>query len=143
MLGVSLDEDGFFHEANAKVRPMDFETGGMFLCGLCQSPKSIEESISQARGAAMRAAVMLGKQRLHGQPAVPFVNPRLCFACGQCVEACPYGALVADEETGITQVLPLLCQGCGACAVACPSGAIQQRVFEKTQLLAMLDAALG
>jgi heterodisulfide reductase subunit A len=114
----------------------------MYLCGLCQSPKNIEESISQAKGAAARAAVMLAKQRLEGQPAVPFVNPRLCIACGRCIETCPYGALLADEETGITQVVPLLCEGCGACTVACPSGAIQQRVFEKTQLMAMLDMAL-
>jgi heterodisulfide reductase subunit A len=142
LLGVPLDEDGFFQEADTKVRPMDFETIGTYLCGLCHSPKNVEESISQARGAAARAAVMLAKQRLEGQPAIPFVNPRLCIACGRCVETCPYHALVADEETGITQVLPLLCQGCGACTVACPSGAIQQRVFEKPQMLAMLDAAL-
>jgi heterodisulfide reductase subunit A len=142
LLGVPLDEDGFFEEANTKVRPMDFETVGMYLCGLCHSPKNIEESISQARGAAMRAAVMLAKQRLEGQPAVPFVNPRLCIACGLCIDTCPFEALVADEETGITEITPLLCQGCGACTVACPSGAIQQRVFEKTQLMAMLDVAL-
>jgi heterodisulfide reductase subunit A len=142
ILGVPLDEDGFFEEANTKVRPMDFESVGMYLCGLCQSPKNIEESISQAKGAAARAAVILAKQRLEGQPAVPFVNPRLCIACGRCIETCPYGALIADEETGITQVVPLLCQGCGACTVACPSGAIQQRVFEKAQLMAMLDMAL-
>jgi heterodisulfide reductase subunit A len=90
----------------------------------------------------MRAGVMLAKQRLDGQPAVPFVNPRLCIACGLCIETCPYSALVADEETGITQVIPVLCEGCGVCSVACPSGAIQQRVFEKTQLMAMLDVAL-
>jgi heterodisulfide reductase subunit A len=143
LLDVPLDEDGFFEEANPKVRPMDFEAVGLYLCGLCQGPKNIGESISQARGAAMRAAVMLARQRLEGQPAVPFVNPRLCIACGRCIETCPYGALIADEETGITEVLPLLCQGCGACTVACPSGAIQQRVFEKRQLMAMLDAALG
>jgi len=142
LLGVPLDEDGFFEEANIKVRPMDFEAVGMYLCGLSQGPKNIEESIAQARGAAARAAVMLAKSRLEGQPAVPFVNPRLCIACGRCIETCPFGALVADEETGITEVVPLLCQGCGACSVACPSGAIQQRVFEKTQLMAVLDAAL-
>jgi heterodisulfide reductase subunit A len=142
LLDVPVDEDGFFEEANSKVRPMDFEAVGMYLCGLCQGPKNIEESISQGKGAAARAAVMLAKQRLEGQPAVPFVNPRLCIACGRCIETCPYGALIADEETGITEVIPLLCQGCGACTVACPSGAIQQRVFEKTQLMAMLDAAL-
>jgi heterodisulfide reductase subunit A len=142
VLGVPLDEDGFFEEANTKVRPMDFEAVGLYLCGLCHSPKSIEESTSQARGAAMRAAVMLAKQRLEGQPAVPFINPRLCIACERCIDTCPFGALVADEETGIAELVPFLCQGCSVCTVACPSGAIQQRVFEKTQLMAVLDAAL-
>ena len=61
----------------------------------------------------MRAAVMLFKQRLHGQPVVPFVNPRLCIACGRCIETCPYEALTAAEETGIAQLVPLLCEGCG------------------------------
>ncbi len=142
LLDVPLDEDGFFQEANTKVRPMDFETLGMYLCGLCHAPKSIEESIAQARGAAMRAAVFLSRESLRGQPAVPYVNPRLCVACGRCIETCPYGALVADEETGIPQVIPVLCEGCGVCSVSCPSGAVQQHVFEKPQLLAMLDAAL-
>ncbi len=142
LLDVPLDEDGFFQEANTKVRPMDFEALGMYLCGLCHAPKSIEESIAQARGAAMRAAVFLSRESLQGQPAVPYVNPRLCVACGRCIETCPYGALFADEETGIPQVIPVLCEGCGVCTVSCPSGAIQQHVFEKPQLLAMLDAAL-
>ncbi len=142
LLDVPLDEDGFFQEANTKVRPMDFEALGMYLCGLCHAPKTIEESIAQAKGAAMRAAVFLSRKSLQGQPAVPYVNPRLCVACGRCIETCPYGALVADEETGIAQVIPVLCEGCGVCSVACPSGAIQQYVFEKPQLLAMLDAAL-
>jgi heterodisulfide reductase subunit A len=142
LLDVPLDEDGFFQEANTKVRPMDFEALGMYLCGLCHAPKTIEESIAQARGAAMRAAVFLCRESIQGQPAVPYVNPRLCVACGRCIETCPYGALLADEETGIPQVIPVLCEGCGVCSVSCPSGAIQQHVFEKPQLLAMLDAAL-
>jgi heterodisulfide reductase subunit A len=143
LLGVPLDEDGFFEEANTKVRPMDFEAVGVYLCGLAHGPKNIEESIAQARGAAGRAAVMLAKSRLVGQAAVPFVNPRLCIACERCIETCPYGALVMDEETGVAEVISLLCQGCGACTAACPSGAIQQRVFEKSQLMAMLDEALN
>jgi heterodisulfide reductase subunit A len=142
LLVVPLDEDGFFQEANTKVRPMDFEPLGMYLCGLCHAPKSIEESIAQARGAAMRAAVFLSRESLQGQPAIPYVNQRLCVACGRCIETCRYGALFADEETGIPQVIPVLCEGCGVCSVSCPSGAIQQHVFEKPQLLAMLDAAL-
>ncbi|MCW4021185.1 MAG: FAD-dependent oxidoreductase, partial [Candidatus Bathyarchaeota archaeon] len=43
MLKVPLTKDGFFLEAHMKLRPVDFATEGVFLCGLAHSPKLIEE----------------------------------------------------------------------------------------------------
>ncbi|MBU2600524.1 hypothetical protein KJ849_08125 [bacterium] len=54
-LKVPLNQDGFFLEAHAKLRPVDFATDGIFLCGLAHCPKSIHESISQANAAASHA----------------------------------------------------------------------------------------
>jgi len=45
MLKVPLNADGFFVEAHLKLRPVDFTTEGIFLCGLAHSPKLIDESI--------------------------------------------------------------------------------------------------
>ncbi|MFZ0483959.1 MAG: FAD-dependent oxidoreductase, partial [Desulfobacterales bacterium] len=45
---VSVNADGFFAEAHVKLRPVDFATDGVFVCGLAHAPKPIDESITQA-----------------------------------------------------------------------------------------------
>ncbi len=142
ILKVPLTQDRFFLEAHAKLRPLDFAADGIFLCGLAHSPKSLEEVIAQAQGAAIRAATLLSQERLEAQAIVAQVNPRLCKGCGLCVAVCPYEARVLNEETHVAEVIEVLCQGCGACAVACPSGATQHLGFEKIQIYAMIDEAL-
>ena len=142
LLKVPLNEDGFFLEAHVKLRPLDFAAEGVYLCGLAHSPRFIDEAMAQARGAAMRAASLLSKRELESQPLVAEVNPRLCAACGVCVEVCPYGARVLDGDAPYAQVIEVLCQGCGACVVACPNKASQQRGFTPAQVLGMADMAL-
>ena len=142
ILGVPLDADGFFQEANPKVRPMDFERAGIFLCGLAQAPRFIDETIVQADGAALRAAILLSKERLESRTMIAMVNERLCSACELCVEACPYDARSMDPERGVAVVDPILCQGCGVCVMVCPNGASQQNTFEMRQVMAMLDATI-
>jgi heterodisulfide reductase subunit A-like polyferredoxin len=142
MLKVPLTQERFFLEAHVKLRPLDFAADGIYLCGLAHSPKPIEDAISQAQGAAIRAATILSKEQLEGQAIIARVNSRLCKGCGLCVEICPYDARILNEETRIAEVIEVLCQGCGACAVACPSGATEHLGFEKIQIYAMIDEAL-
>ncbi len=99
--------------------------------------------MAQANAAAVRAGALLGRKQLQSAAIIAAVNPRLCSACGICVEVCPYSARVIDEETGHAQVLEVLCQGCGACVAACPNGASYQRGFEFKQIFSMVDAALS
>jgi heterodisulfide reductase subunit A len=141
-VGVELNSDGFFQEANPKSAPLDSVDRGKFFCGLCHSPNHIEDSISQANGAAIRAAALLGKKRVEYKPYLAYVIERLCCGCGLCITTCPYGARVLNEETWKAQVLEDLCQGCGNCVIACPNGASQQLNYEKATVLATLDAAL-
>ncbi|AEF93696.1 Glutamate synthase (NADPH) [Desulfotomaculum nigrificans CO-1-SRB] len=140
---VPLNADGFFLEAHMKLRPVDFAADGLYLCGLAHGPKNITETIAQANAAAVRAVTLLSKGQLESLGITAEVDTELCKGCGICVEACAYGARVLDERRGVALVREVLCQGCGACVAACPSGATQQRGFEKQQLLAMMDAALG
>jgi heterodisulfide reductase subunit A-like polyferredoxin len=141
LLKVPLNEAGFFLEAHVKLRPVDFAADGIFLAGLAHSPRAIEETIAQAQAAAVRAAALLSKGTLEATPIIASVNPKLCAACGLCVEICPYGARVLEPDMKYAQVIEVLCQGCGACVAACPNKASQLKGFEFTQIFDMLEAA--
>jgi heterodisulfide reductase subunit A-like polyferredoxin len=143
LLKVPLTQDGFFLEAHAKLRPLDFAADGIFLAGLAHSPRTLEESIAQAQGAAIRAVALLSQGQREAVPIVATVNERLCAGCGLCVAVCPYGARSIDEETNVAQVNAALCQGCGGCVTACPNGATQQKAFEYPQVFSMIEEAIG
>jgi heterodisulfide reductase subunit A-like polyferredoxin len=142
LLKLPLTKDGFFLEAHVKLRPVDFAAEGIYLCGLAHSPRSIDETLMQAQAASVKAVALLSKSELEATPIIATVNPRLCAACGVCVEICPFGARRLEPGDASAQVVEVLCQGCGACVVACPNKASQQRGFEFEQVLGMLEAAL-
>jgi heterodisulfide reductase subunit A-like polyferredoxin len=145
MYKLSLNEDGFFMEAHAKLRPVEFASEGTFLAGMAHYPKPIEESIAQAKAAASRASVVLSKETLSVEGVVSHVNEHYCIGCGMCGDACPYGAIgLVDLETGgqVSRVQPALCKGCGACAVACPTGAAAVFHYDDEEVLSMVEAAL-
>lgn len=139
---VATNQDGFFMEAHAKLRPVDFSSAGIFVCGLAHSPKLIEGTISQAKAAASRAITVLVKDEVMAEGIVSSVNEDICAGCGICELLCPYAAIKVDIETRVARVNEILCQGCGACAAACPSGAVQQRGFMREQMLSMTGAFL-
>ena len=140
---VPLNEDGFFVEAHVKLRPVDFATEGVFVCGLVHAPKLIEESIAQAKAAASRATTILAKDTIMAEGIVASVNEDICSGCGTCQALCPYGAITIDREDKVAKVNEALCKGCGTCCSACPSGAVQQRGFRRDQISSMIGAALG
>ncbi|MFB0522831.1 MAG: FAD-dependent oxidoreductase [Candidatus Bathyarchaeia archaeon] len=144
LLKVPLNADGFFLEAHMKLRPVDFATDGVFLCGLAHWPKSIEESISQACAAAARAITILSKEKLEVEGAIANVDETLCSGCRICESICEYGAIEMREEDGKRRahVLEALCKGCGTCGSSCPVGAISMLHFTDDQILAQVRATL-
>ena len=101
MLKVPLNADGFYVEAHMKLRPVDFTTEGIFLCGLAHSPKFIDENISQARAAAARAATVLSKTHLDVSAQVSYVDQQKCISCMTCVNVCPvFGAVLQQGRQG-------------------------------------------
>jgi heterodisulfide reductase subunit A len=148
MLKVPLEQNGFFLEAHAKLRPLDFATDGIFLCGVAHWPKFINETIAQAKGAAARAATILSKEKISVIGATAHVNEDLCIGCGSCQEICPYGAIEMrlvehplERGTILTyqsHVIEAVCKGCGACSAACPVQAIIVPHFTNTQILEMV-----
>ena len=144
MLKVPLTKDGFFLEAHVKLRPVDFQTDGIFLCGMAHSPKFIDESISQASAAAARAATILSKKTLEMEGIVANVNEDLCSGCRICECLCPYNAIEMKEEDGkiTAHVIEALCKGCGVCGAACPTKAITLGHFTTEEVMAQVKAAL-
>jgi len=138
MLKVPVNADGFFVEAHLKLRPVDFATEGIFLCGLAHSPKFIDENISQARAAAARAATVLSKTYLEVGAEVSRVDQSKCISCMTCVKVCPYGAPFVNLD-GKAEITAAKCMGCGICASECPAHAIQVNHFEANQFNTMLD----
>ncbi|MGB3342078.1 MAG: CoB--CoM heterodisulfide reductase iron-sulfur subunit A family protein [bacterium] len=139
-LKVPLGTDGFFFEAHVKLRPVDFATDGIFLCGLAHYPKDLSESIVQAKAAASRAVTVLSRDEIESESKVAFVDEERCNGCELCVHVCAYSAIELDSERGVAVVNEALCKGCGTCTASCRPSAIDLKGFRDTQILAALCA---
>ena len=140
-LKVSVSNEGYFLEAHMKLRPVDFATEGVFLCGLAHSPRMIGESIAMASGAAARAMTILSKSEIEVEGTISVVNKEKCSGCNTCIEVCPYGAMSINEQ-GIAEVVPAACKGCGCCAASCPENAIDMKHYTDEQLIAEAIAGI-
>ncbi|MDI6886099.1 MAG: hydrogenase iron-sulfur subunit [archaeon] len=144
LLKVPLGLDRFFFEAHVKLRPIDFSTDGIFLCGTAHSPKFVPESVAEAYGTASRASTILTKSEVETEGIVSDISQSICKGCGLCAEVCEYGALTINRygpgEFG-AEVNRALCKGCGTCAAACPYQAITMRHFRDEQILAQIKSA--
>jgi heterodisulfide reductase subunit A len=139
---VTLSPDGFFKEAHVKLRPVEFGTDGVYLCGLAHYPKFMQETINQAYGAAGRVLTLLSHDTVVASGSVAQVNESRCMGCGGCVSACTYGALdLRDTKQGKkATVNPVLCKGDGLCNTKCPTGAIQLKHYTDEELISAIDA---
>jgi heterodisulfide reductase subunit A2 len=142
LLRVPLNADGFFLEAHMKLRPVDFASEGLFLCGAAHAPKFISESIAQAHAVAARAASVLSRKTLAVGGQTAWVDPDKCISCMTCVHVCPYMAPhVGDNNKA--EVQGAVCMGCGSCTAECPAKAITLRHFADQQILAAVSSLLG
>lgn len=137
---VPMNEDNFFLEAHLKLRPVDFSTDGVFMCGLAHGPKNMEENIAQAKAAAGRAATVLAKSDIVVEGKCAVVDKKKCAACGACEAICPAQAVQVDMEQKVAVVNEALCKGCGACSSSCRCGAINVKGFTNEQIMYMLSA---
>jgi heterodisulfide reductase subunit A len=150
MLGVTRDKDLWLSEAHPKLRPVETNSGGIYLAGTCQGPKDIPDSVAQASAAAMKVAILFSKDELESNAMIAGSDASLCNGCGACVNICPYSAITLEEVTRrensrmvtrqVSRVNPGLCQGCGACTVACKPGAMDLKGFSDEQIMKEVEA---
>ncbi len=139
---VTLSPDGFYKEAHVKLRPVEFATDGVYLCGMAHYPKFIQESINQAYGAAGRVLTLLSHDSVVASGSVCVVDEKKCMGCGACVAVCTYGALqLQDTKQGKKVVVnPVLCKGDGLCNAKCPTRAITLKHYTDDQIVSEIDA---
>ncbi len=140
---VPVNNDGFFVEAHVKLRPIDFSTDGVFVCGLAHSPKPIEESIAHGLGAAARSVTLLSQKEMFGNAIVAFINPESCVGCQGCLKVCPYEAIRYLEDRKICEINEVICKGCGACAATCQSASAQLKRFTSKQIYTQIEKAMA
>jgi len=142
LLRVPLNADGFFLEAHMKLRPVDFASEGLFLCGTAHAPKFIKETIAQATAVAGRAASILSRKQMPVGGMTAWVDPDKCISCMTCVHVCPYMAPRINENNK-AEVQGAVCMGCGSCAAECPAKAITLRHYVDAQILGAIDNLLA
>ncbi|MBI4320432.1 MAG: CoB--CoM heterodisulfide reductase iron-sulfur subunit A family protein [Chloroflexi bacterium] len=141
-LKVPLTKEGFFLEAHIKLRPVDFASEGLFVCGLAHYPKFIEESIAQALATSARAATVLSRPQLEVGGAVAVVDQSKCAGCLTCVRVCPYHVPKMNFQ-GVAEIEVAECHGCGTCVAECPAKAIQLLHYRDDQITVKAEALLA
>ena len=149
-LGISIDSDRWVTEAHPKLRPVETQTGGVFLCGTCQGPKDIPDTVAQAGAAAAKVMALLNHDEMETSPMSSSVDQTKCSGCGYCVEVFPYKAISLIQVPGrdgnrkvtktVADVNSGLCQGCGCCAATCRTGCIDLKGYTNEQILKEVDA---
>ena len=147
-LNVGYDEFGFLSESHPKLRPVETNAAGVFVCGACQAPKDIPEAVAQASAAASKAQVLFAHDEMTREPEVACINEQTCAACLACVRTCPYKAIekveIKDRSGKLikytARVNPGLCMGCGTCVAVCPSKSVDLAGFTEQQIYAMVES---
>ncbi len=142
MLNIPYDQYGFYTEAHPKLQPVESVTQGIFLTGSCQFPKDIPDSVATTGAAAVRACGIFSNDELTIEPKIAWVDAEKCSGCFNCMEACPFDAIIGEEFNGrtVARVQESICHGCGNCAATCRTKAVNVRGFSDEQIYAQIEA---
>jgi len=117
--------DGFV-DSNFICFPYETQRTGIYAAGAIRRSMSMEESMEDATGAALKAiqAIECSNRGVavhprSGDMTFPDFFFQRCTQCKRCTEECPFGAL-DDDERGTPKPNPTRCRRCGTCMGACP-----------------------
>jgi heterodisulfide reductase subunit A-like polyferredoxin len=137
-LRVEVNGERLSREALLRMHPVDSPKEGIFFASLDGYPNTIDEAIVQGRAAAVRASVILAKERIMVSGVAPAVSRADCAACLTCVRVCPCGVPYVGEK-GYAEIDPAICRGCGTCMAECPGKAISLQQHSGEEMLARLE----
>lgn len=66
MLGIAVNEDGWFTEANYNTDSTNTFVGGVTIAGVCQGPKDIPDTVAQGAAAASRVLQSILNKKVKG-----------------------------------------------------------------------------
>ena len=127
--GPGFRDIGLFNgyvDSNFICFPYETQRTGIYAAGCIRRSMTMEESIEDATGAALKAIQCLESVNrgvsVHprsGDMTFPDFFFQRCTQCKRCTEECPFGAL-DDDEKGTPKPNPTRCRRCGTCMGACP-----------------------
>ena len=117
--------DGYC-DSNYICFPYETQRTGIYAAGAIRRSMTIEDSIEDATGAALKAIQCIESTNrgvaVHprsGDMTFPDFFFQRCTQCKRCTEECPFGAL-DDDEKGTPKPNETRCRRCGTCMGACP-----------------------
>ncbi|MBI4656321.1 MAG: CoB--CoM heterodisulfide reductase iron-sulfur subunit A family protein [Elusimicrobia bacterium] len=143
MIGIPYDKNRFFTESHPKLAPAETQTAGVFICGACQFPKDIPDSVAQAGAAASKVLGLFSQEHLMLEPVLACVNQKICNGCFHCRAVCPYNAIdeeILKDKSVVARVIESKCHGCGNCISACPVSAVDLKGYTNEQILEQLQS---
>ena len=143
-----LDLDLFDGYADSHFICFPYETRrtGVYTCGGVRKAETMEETIDDATGAALKAIQCIESANrgvaVHprsGDQTYPDFFFSRCTQCKRCTEECPFGAL-DDDEKGTPLPNPTRCRRCGTCMGACPERIINFADYSIDMIGSMVKA---
>ncbi len=117
---------GQYADSNYICFPYETQRTGIYAAGAIRRAMTIEESMEDATGAALKAIQCIESSSkgvaVHprsGDMTYPDFFFQRCTQCKRCTVECPFGAL-DDDEKGTPKANPTRCRRCGTCMGACP-----------------------
>jgi len=115
-----------YADSNFICFPYETQRTGIYAAGSIRRSMTVEESIEDASGAALKAIQCLESVNrgvsVHprsGDMTFPDFFFQRCTQCKRCTEECPFGA-IDDDAKGTPKPNPARCRRCGTCMGCCP-----------------------
>jgi quinone-modifying oxidoreductase subunit QmoB len=115
-----------YADSNFICFPYETQRTGIYAAGGVRRAMTVEESVEDASGAALKAIQCLESTNrgtsVHprsGDITFPDFFFQRCTQCKRCTQECPFGA-IDDDEKGTPKPNPTRCRRCGTCMGCCP-----------------------